>query len=102
METTTLFSSHGEVTIQTPHGNIVEHNADSDSYINDVERFDIAEYNDWFFRRYGFQPDLAELDILELGMFMKDGSYEKPNEFRYTIREELEKDGRLIAHPLND
>jgi hypothetical protein len=44
METTTLFSSHGDVIIQTPNGNIVEHNVDSDSYINDVERFDIAEY----------------------------------------------------------
>lgn len=83
METTTLFSSHGEVIIQTPNGNIVEHNVDSDSYINDVERFDIAEYNDWHFRQFGIQPDLAELDILNLGMFMKDGSYVEANEWRY-------------------
>lgn len=98
METTTLYSSDGDVTISTPNGFIVEKNITEDSWIHSVERFDIAEYNDWFFKRYGIQPDLSELDILELGYWNKDGYYGKADEFRYTIREELEKNGTLKVY----
>lgn len=98
IETTKLTSSWGEVTIQTPNGNIIERNLQEPCYIDDIEKFDIAEFNDWFFRRYGFQPPLEELDILELGFFTKEGQYIEPTKWRYEIREQLEAEGILNVH----
>lgn len=98
IETTKLTSSWGEITIQTPNGNIVERNLQEPCYIDDIERFDIAEFNDWFFRRYGVQPSLDELDILELGFFTKEGRYVEPTKWRYEIREQLEAEGILNVH----
>ena len=97
-QTTKLVSSYGELTIQTPNGNIIERNLQEPCYIDDIERFDIIEFNDWFFRRYGFQPSLDELDILELGFFTKDGKYVEPTKWRHEIREQLEKEGFLYVH----
>lgn len=102
MNTTKLESSWGNVTISTPSGKIIETNLSLDldevCYINDIDRFDIAEFNDWFFRRYGFQPNLEELDILELGFWKKEGEYVPHGSWRYEIREELEKEGKLIVN----
>jgi hypothetical protein len=100
--TTTLESSWGFVTILTPMGIILETNVceipNEKCYILDIERFDIAEFNDWFFRRYGWQPQLDSIDILELGYWLKDGTYVPASNWRYEIREELEKDGTLIVY----
>lgn len=102
MNTTKLESSWGYVTISTPSGKMIETNLSLDldevCYINDIDRFDISEFNDWFFRRYGFQPNLEELDILELGFWKKEGEYVPHGNWRYEIREELEKEGRLIVN----
>ncbi len=102
METqiTKLFSSWGELTIETPNGNIIDKDLQEGSYIENIDRFDIAEFNNWFFTRYGFQPPLDELDILDLGYFTKDGQYVKPNNWRYEIRKELEKEGTLKVYNL--
>jgi len=100
MNTTRLESSWGTVVIDS-HGRIVEMeleraNFDNEPcYIDDIERFDLAEYNDWFFRRYGIQPDLSELDILELGYYKKDGTYKEPDKWRYVCRVDCEKMGTL-------
>jgi hypothetical protein len=100
--TTTLESSWGFVTILTPTGAILETNCsdlpNEKCYILDIEKFDIAEFNDWFFRRYGWQPPLDSIDILELGYWLKDGTYVAPSNWRYEIREELEKEGKLIVY----
>jgi hypothetical protein len=100
--TTTLESSWGFVTILTPTGVILETNV-SDTltekcYILDIDRFDISEFNDWFFRRYGWQPPLENIDILELGYWLKDGTYVPASNWRYEIRKELEKDGILTIY----
>ena len=95
MNTTRLISSYGEVSIETPTGKIVETNISEPSYFDEIECFDICEFNDWFFRRYGFQPDLEELDVLELGYTTKSGKYMVATSWRYKIREELEKEGVL-------
>jgi hypothetical protein len=95
MNTTRLISSYGEVSIETPTGKIVETNISEPSYFDDIECFDICEFNDWFFRRYGFQPDLDTLDVLELGYTTKGGKYIVATSWRYKIREELEKEGVL-------
>lgn len=99
MNTTRLESSYGFITIETPTGRIINADIDdSSSYIHEIKRFDIAEFNDWFFRRYGVQPQLEELDILELGFWTKNGVYHTASDWRYTIREELEKEGKLIVY----
>jgi len=67
-------------------------------YIDNIERFDVAEYNDWFFRRYGFQPNLSELDILDLNFYLKDGTYSKESKWRYEIRKDLEESGELKVY----
>jgi hypothetical protein len=99
MNTTKLFSSWGYVIIECPTGKIIETDAadfkGERCYILDVARFDIAEWNDWYFRRYGAQPDLSELDILELGYWTKKGQYIPAEKWRYEIREQLEKEGKL-------
>tara|TARA_R110000868_G_scaffold206814_1_gene455707 strand:+ start:50 stop:361 length:312 start_codon:yes stop_codon:yes gene_type:complete len=100
--TTTLESSWGFVTILTPTGTILETDCsdlpNEKCYILDIDRFDIAEFNDWFFKRYGWQPPLENIDILELGYWLKDGTYVAPSNWRYEIREELEKEGKLIVY----
>jgi hypothetical protein len=100
--TTTLESSWGFVTILTPTGVILETNVcdipNEKCYILDIDRFDISEYNDWFFRRYGWQPQLDSIDILELGYWNKDGTYIVPSNWRYEIREDSEKDGTLTVY----
>lgn len=100
--TTTLESSWGFVTILAPTGKILESNCtdyfEQKCYILDIDRFDLAEFNDWFFRRYGWQPQLDSIDILELGYWLKDGTYVPPSNWRYEIREELEKDGTLTIY----
>ena len=100
--TTTLESSWGFVTILTPTGVILETNVwdipNEKFYILDIDRFDISEYNDWFFRRYGWQPQLDSIDILELGYWNKDGTYIAPSNWRYEIREDSEKDGTLTVY----
>ena len=105
METTKLESSWGYVIIETPTGKIIEtdvsDNKDEKCYILDIDRFDIAEYNDWFFRRYGFQPDLSQLDILELGFWNKNNEYVSPTNWRYEIRKELESERKLKVYTAN-
>ena len=100
--TTTLESSWGFITILTPTGAILETNVsdmpNERCYILDVDRCDIAEFNDWFFRRYGWQPPLENIDILELGYWLKNGTYVAPSNWRYEIREELEKEEKLIVY----
>lgn len=101
METTRLVSSWGVIEIETPTGRIVKFDKDSEGeecYIDNIERFDVAEFNDWFFRRYGFQPDLSELDILELSFYFKDGKYQEANKWRYEIRKDLESCGKLKVY----
>jgi hypothetical protein len=102
MNTTKLESSWGYVIIETPTGKIIETDAtdykDEKCYILDIDRFNIAEWNDWFFRRYGLQPDLTELDILELGYWKKNGEYVAPDKWRYEIREQLESEGKLKVY----
>jgi hypothetical protein len=94
-----LESSWGYVTILTPSGAILETDCsdlpNEKCYILDIDRFDIAEFNDWFFRRYGWQPPLDSIDILELGYWLKDGTYVPPSNWRYEIRKELEESGIL-------
>lgn len=100
MNTTKLHSSWGIVTIDSK-GKIIDmelerSNFDNEPcYIDNIERFDLAEWSDWFFNRYGIQPDLSELDILELGFYWKDGTFEKPSSWRYRERVECEKNGTL-------
>lgn len=102
MNTTRLESSWGYVIIETPTGRIIETDVadfeDQKCYILDIDRFDIAEWNDWYFRRYGMQPDLSELDILELGYWTKTGKYVVADNWRYEIRQQLESEGKLIAY----
>ena len=99
MNTTRIESSYGLLTIETPTGRIVTADLnEGENYLSFIERFDVAEFNDWFFRRYGFQPDLSELDVLELGYWRKDGAYVPPSDWRWEIRKSLEKEGTLIIH----
>lgn len=101
METTRLISSWGVVEIQTSTGAILQFDKDSEEepcYIENIEKFDVAEYNDWFFRRYGFQPNLSELDILDLNFYLKDGTYSKESKWRYEIRKDLEESGELKVY----
>lgn len=93
---TKLESSWGYVTIQCPTGIILETNCsdlpNEKCYILDIESFDICEFNDWHFRRYGIQPNLNELDILELGYWKKDGTYIPPDTWRFEIRGAMENE----------
>lgn len=102
-QTTTLYSSHGNVVINSETGKVLEVNLDdkedNDCYLLHIDRFDISEFKNWFLTRYGINPDVSELDVLELGFWKKNGEYDNANnKWRYEIREELEKDGTLIVN----
>jgi len=101
MDTTRLISSWGVVEIDTATGAILQFDKDSEEepcYIDFIDRFDVAEFNDWFFRRYGLQPNLSELDILDLNYYFEDGRYSELSTWRYTIRKELEESGELKVY----
>lgn len=97
-----ISSSSGTFVITSPHGRILEMNLtqseDAKSY-REIERFDIAEFNDWYFRRYGLQANLDHLDILALGYWLTDGTYEPPaHDWREEVWSPLEEEGQLIRH----
>jgi hypothetical protein len=101
METTRLISSWGVIEIETSTGAILQFDKeceDEPCYIDYINKFDVAEFNNWFFRRYGFQPNLSELDILDLNFILEDGTHSTPSTWRYDIRRELEESGKLKVY----
>jgi hypothetical protein len=79
----TIESSWGEITTDD-EGNVLEMDVleidDSGErcYLLDVVKFDIAEWDKWYeakFKEESPKPD--EFDVLELGFWKKDGTYEE-------------------------
>jgi hypothetical protein len=78
----TIESSWGEVTTDD-EGNVLELDVlkiDEDGercYLLDIAKFDIAEWDKWYEDKFKeASPKPADFDVLSLGYWRKDGSYE--------------------------
>jgi hypothetical protein len=84
----TIESSWGEVTTDD-EGNVLELDVleiDNDGercYLLDIAKFDIAEWDKWYEKEFKENsPKRSEFDVLELGFWKKDGSYEPASNWR--------------------
>jgi len=75
MKTITAFSSHGTIDFDSETGLVISQTLDecNDCCPNNIGTFDVKEYA----RTYGHKPD-TDIDILDLGYWLKDGTYEEP------------------------
>ena len=78
--------SHGTLHIDAD-GNIIMRDCDGEPEYDNIEKFDVAEYLEWAKK---VEPiidrDVSgdDLDILEIGYWLKDGTYEEASEeFRF-------------------
>ena len=78
----TACSSHGTIDFDSETGVVISQSLDEcdDGCPNNIARFDVEEYT----RTYGHKPD-KDVDILDLGYWLEDESYEEP---AYNWREE--------------
>ena len=82
----TIGSSWGEVTTDD-EGNVLELDVleiDEDGercYLLDIAKFDIAEWDKWYEDKFKEpSPKPSDFDVLDLGYWRKDGSYEPADE----------------------
>jgi hypothetical protein len=82
----TIESSWGEVTTDD-EGNVLELDVleiDEDGercYLLDIAKFDIAEWDKWYEDKFKEDsPKPSDFDVLDLGYWRKDGSYEPADE----------------------
>jgi len=83
MNTATVFSSHGEITMDKPFGTVIDFNNEAiRKEYGSIVSFDVAEYC-----RY-WNEELADCyDILDLGSWDKDGNYTAADEdFRADLK----------------
>lgn len=79
----TIESSWGTV-ITDDNGNVIEkkliNNQEEPCYLSNASKFDIAEFDTWYefyFKKPSPKP--AEFDVLSLGFWNEDGSYNEPD-----------------------
>jgi hypothetical protein len=89
----TIESSWGEVTTDD-EGNVLELDVleiDQEGercYLLDIAKFDIAEWDKWYEKEFEEDsPKPDEFDVLELGYWRKDGSYEPAGNWRNGVIE---------------
>jgi hypothetical protein len=82
----TIESSWGEVTTDD-EGNVLELDVleiDEEGercYLLDIAKFDIAEWDKWYEDKFKEDsPKPSDFDVLDLGYWRKDGSYEPADE----------------------
>ena len=75
MKNLTLHSSHGSVVVNAKSGEVIERNTDGKCYIDDIVRFDVAEFKKWHKKFLGEPIYSDEYDILFFGFHLSDGSY---------------------------
>jgi hypothetical protein len=73
MKTATVHSSHGDITIDAQTGVVISHGNNTE--YADIARFDLEEYR----AQYPDEKEVRGYDILDLGYFLKDGTYEEPD-----------------------
>jgi hypothetical protein len=81
----TIESSWGMVTTDD-EGNVVEldvlevDDKGERCYLLDIAKFDIAEWDRFYENRFNEpSPKPSEFDVLDLGYWLKDGSYNEPD-----------------------
>ena len=83
----TIESSHGIITTDDK-GIVIEKNLhETDCYLGNAVRFDLEEWDNWY-ERYTEKPSPkpSEFDVLELGFWNADGTYNPPStEWRNNI-----------------
>lgn len=74
---TTIFSSHGTLTIDSQSGDVIRCESDkcNDNCIDKILRFDLTEYRSHY-KVSDLPPD--GIDILDIGYWNTDGTYEEP------------------------
>lgn len=101
--TSTVWSSFGTLLINDVTGEVIECMKDDTSepcYLDDIERIDVVEFQNWFKNRYGFPYPDNEYDICEFGYWNKSGEYVEHGTFRYDIRKSIEASGDLkVVNP---
>lgn len=76
MNTATVFSSHGEITIDKPSGTVIDFSNEAiRKEYGSIVRFDVAEYC-----LYWNEDPADSYDILDLGAWDKDGNYTAADE----------------------
>jgi len=75
-----VHSSHGDFRISMRSGEVFEFHQDSpdETGYENILQFDLLEYFDKYDKES--RSDVQEFDILDLGYWMDDGSYEPPDE----------------------
>jgi len=71
----TVYSSHGTIIINPETGTVIATDIDMcDDCIDNIKRFDIEEYKTF----YKVDKVPGAFDILDLGYWLNDGTYEEP------------------------
>ena len=81
-------SSNGEVVVDQ-EGNVLEEESALSDYLCDIQKVDLKEMFEWY-RKFGVNPEecRGHFDILDVGFWRKDGTYEKADEEHRSIFEE--------------
>ena len=88
---TTLHSSWGWVEIDIITGQVLRLQVEYGGYIDDIDRFDVDEFWQWYNRVHGTEPPWQDdFDILDFGFYNKAGEYIQPDhDYRKFIENKL-------------